>query len=69
MLHTESRRRSSFSSFLPAAPVIDGLPAPGRLACEALERARGRLLYRGITPIENHDLQLAVRRRLSAPDV
>ena len=39
------------------------------LACEALERARGRLLYQGLTRAENNDLELAVRRRPSAADV
>jgi hypothetical protein len=39
------------------------------LACEALERARGHLLYRGITRAENHDLELAVRSGPSAPRV
>jgi hypothetical protein len=39
------------------------------LQCDALERARGHLLYRGITRTENHDLELAVRRGPSAPHV
>jgi len=39
------------------------------LACEALERARGCLLYRGLTDREKSELGLAVRGRPVAPDV